>query len=62
MPISRRMTATVCLRPYRVRSGPITPSVFSLPFSVPQDAWKPFRVQGLPLELAQSVMASCRGA
>jgi hypothetical protein len=33
-----------------------------LPFTVAQEAWKPFKVQGLPLEVAHSVMASCRGA
>src|ERR1700731_2799961 len=52
-PLSRRMTATVCRSQYRVRPGPMNPFLSRRMRSVRQDALKPLRVHGVPLELAQ---------
>jgi hypothetical protein len=62
IPISRRITATVCLNPYSVRPEPTLPSRSSLILIGRQDARNPLRVHGLSSELAQRVIASCFGA
>jgi hypothetical protein len=56
-PLSRRMTARVCRSPYGVRPGPISPSCSSFYRSLPHAELKPLKVHGVPLELAQSVVA-----